>query len=364
MVIGILGAGQLARMLALAGKPLGLKFIFLDPTPIACAADIGTHLIGDYTDKALLIQLAEESDIITYEFENVPVDMIDFLNQKTAVYPPAKALLIGQDRITEKTFLQDLGIATAPFADVSSLEELQQAMPGIGYPAILKTRRFGYDGKGQVVLNSDQDLAEAWQAIKNAPCVVEGFVPFDREISIIASRSVSGEVAYYPLAENTHHKGILRLAKNTHNDPLQAQAESYINTILKALDYVGTIALELFAVGDKLIANEFAPRVHNSGHWTIEGSETSQFENHLRAIMDMPLGSTNSLGYAAMQNFIGNVPASEKLLSLSQVHLHLYDKAARKGRKLAHATARTDTLENFNDLIDSLTKLARQSDDS
>ena len=364
MVIGILGAGQLARMLALAGKPLGLKFIFLDPTPIACAADVGKHLIGDYTDKALLAQLAEESDIITYEFENVPVEIIDFLNQNTPVYPPAKALLIGQDRITEKSFLQDLGIATAPFAAVSSLAELQQAMPGIGYPAILKTRRFGYDGKGQVILNNDLDLAAAWESIKNAPSVVEGFVPFEREISIIASRNVSGEVAYYPLSENTHHKGILRLAKNTHNDPLQAQAESYVNTILNALDYVGTIALELFAVGDKLIANEFAPRVHNSGHWTIEGSETSQFENHLRAIMDMPLGSTSSLGYAAMQNFIGDVPASKQLLSLSQVHLHLYDKAARKGRKLAHATIRTDSLENFTDLIDSLTELARQSDDS
>jgi 5-(carboxyamino)imidazole ribonucleotide synthase len=364
MVIGILGAGQLARMLALAGKPLGLKFIFLDPTPIACAADLGKHLTGDYTDKALLTQLAEESDIITYEFENVPVEIIDFLNANTPVYPPAKALLIGQDRITEKTFLQDLGIATAPFAEISSLADLQQAMPKIGYPAILKTRRLGYDGKGQVLLHNDQDLVEAWQAVKNAPCVVEGFVPFDREVSIIASRSVSGEIVYYPLSENEHHKGILRLAKNTQNDPLQAQAESYVHTIMTALDYVGTIALELFAVSDHIIANEFAPRVHNSGHWTIEGSETSQFENHLRAIMDVPLGPTNSLGYAAMQNFIGNVPDSKSLLSLSQVHLHLYDKAARKGRKLAHATVRTDTLKNFTDLIDSLTELAKQSDDS
>lgn len=364
MVIGILGAGQLARMLALAGKPLGLKFIFLDPTPNSCAADLGKHLLGDYTNKALLTQLAAESDIITYEFENVPVEIIDYLNQNTPVYPSAKALLIGQDRITEKTFLQDLGIATAPFAPVSSLEELQQAMPDIGYPAILKTRRLGYDGKGQVVLHSAQDLNSAWEAIKNAPAVVEGFVPFDREVSLIASRSVSGEIVYYPLSENTHHKGILRLAKNTQNDPLQAQAEGIINSILMALDYVGTIALELFAVDDKLIANEFAPRVHNSGHWTIEGSETSQFENHLRAIMDMPLGATNSLGYAAMQNFIGRVPASKKLLSLSQVHLHLYDKAARKGRKLAHATARTESLEHFNDLIESLTELAKQSDDS
>lgn len=364
MVIGILGAGQLARMLALAGKPLGLKFIFLDPTPVSCAADLGKHLIGEYTNKTLLAELAAESDIITYEFENVPVEIIDFLSQNTAVYPPAKALLVGQDRITEKNFLQDLNIPTAPFAEVSSLSELQQAIPNIGYPAILKTRRLGYDGKGQVILQSEQDLVPAWAAIKNAPCVLEGFVPFDREVSIIASRSVSGEVVYYPLSENIHHKSILRLARNTINDPLQSEAESYINTLLNALDYVGTLALELFAVGDSLIANEFAPRVHNSGHWTIEGSETSQFENHLRAIMDMPLGTTHSIGYSAMQNFIGGLPATEKLLSLSQVHLHLYDKEARKGRKIAHATARTDSLEHFTDLIASLTKLAKQSDDS
>ena len=364
MVIGILGAGQLARMLALAGIPLGLKFIFLDPTAESCAADLGKHLMGAYTDKALLSQLATEADIITYEFENVPVEIIHFLAQQTPVYPPEKALEIGQDRITEKEFFASLDIPTAPFSAVSSLADLEQAMPTIGYPAILKTRRLGYDGKGQVVLKSSNDLADAWQAVQNAPCVVEGFVNFEREVSIIASRSVSGEIAYYPLSENTHEKGILRLAKNTLDDPRQAQAEQYINSLLTALDYVGTIALELFVVGEQLIVNEFAPRVHNSGHWTIEGSETSQFENHLRAIIDWPLGSTQSNGYAAMQNFIGGTPSSDKLLSLSQIHLHLYDKAARKGRKVAHATARTNSLENFTDLIASLSALAEQSDDS
>jgi len=364
MVIGILGAGQLARMLALAGKPLGFSFIFLDPTPIACAADLGKHLIGDYTDPQLLAQLAEESDIITYEFENVPVEIIDSLNEKTPVYPSAKALSVGQDRITEKTFLRDIGIETAPFQAVSSLEELQQAMPTIGYPAILKTRRLGYDGKGQVVLKKATELPAAWEAVKNAPCVVEGFVPFEREVSIIASRNVAGDIVYYPLSENTHEKGILRLAKNTLNDPLQTQAETVINTLLQALDYVGTLALELFVVGDSLIANEFAPRVHNSGHWTIEGSETSQFENHLRAITNLPLGSTHSLGYAAMQNFIGGVPENKRLLELSQVHLHLYDKTARTGRKIAHATARTDSLAHFNHLLSALTELAAISDDS
>lgn len=364
MVIGILGAGQLARMLALAGKPLGLQFIFLDPTPVACAAELGRHLVGDYTDKALLSQLAEESDIITYEFENVPVETIDFLNQTTPVYPSAKALLTGQDRITEKNFLQALGIATAPFAAVASLEQLQQTMPNIGYPAILKTRRLGYDGKGQAVLQNEQNLEIAWESVKNTPCIVEGFIPFEREISILASRNVVGDIVYYPLSENRHEKGILRLAKSTQNDPQQAQAEKYIEIILSELNYVGTIALELFSVDGQLIANEFAPRVHNSGHWTIEGAETSQFENHLRAIMDMPLGSTEAVGYAAMQNFIGHVPSIEKLLSLSHTHLHLYDKAPRKGRKLAHATVRTESFETFNTLIKSLSELARSSDNS
>jgi len=364
MVIGILGAGQLARMLALAGKPLGLKFIFLDPTANACAADVGKHLVGAYTDPTLLAQLAEESDVITYEFENVPVEIIDSLSAKTPVYPPAKALLVGQDRITEKSFLHDLDIATAPFKAVSSLEDLQQAMPEIGYPAILKTRRLGYDGKGQVVLKSENDLNDAWAAVQNAPCVIEGFVPFEREVSIIASRSVSGEIVYYPLSENQHDKGILRLATNTRNDPLQKKAEAYINTLLKALDYVGTLALELFVVGDTIVANEFAPRVHNSGHWTIEGSETSQFENHLRAIIDMPLGSTSSIGYSAMQNFIGGVPETEKLLALPHVHLHLYDKESRKGRKIAHATARTDSAETFTNVIKQLIELAAESDNS
>ncbi len=364
MVIGILGAGQLARMLALAGKPLGLQFIFLDPTPIACAAELGEHLIGDYTDKALLTDLAKRCDIITYEFENVPLEIIEFLNQQTPVYPPAKALEIGQDRITEKTFLNDLAIETAPFQAVSSLTELETAMPTIGYPAILKTRRLGYDGKGQVVLNSNDDLTSAWQAVKNAPCVVEGFVAFQREVSIIASRSVAGEIVYYPLSENQHEKGILRLATAIPNDALQSQAEQLIHSLLIALDYVGTLALELFVVGDKLIANEFAPRVHNSGHWTIEGSETSQFENHLRAIIDLPLGDTKTLGYVAMQNFIGNIPDIKTLLSIPQLHLHLYNKAPRKGRKIAHASLRTDSLMHFNDAISTLTELAASSDDS
>jgi len=364
MIIGVLGAGQLARMLALAGKPLGLQFIFLDPAPESCAAEVGEHLLGAYTDKVLLSQLAERSDVVTYEFENVPVESIDFIAAKTPVYPSAKALAVAQDRLTEKNFFSDLGIPTAPYKAVNSLAELEQTMPGMGYPAILKTRTLGYDGKGQAVLRSAEDLAHAWKQLQGAPAIVEGFVPFRREVSIIAVRSVSGSIGYYPLSENLHRNGILRLAKSCVNDPLQPEAESMIQRLLEALDYVGVLALELFEVEGHLAANEFAPRVHNSGHWTIEGSETSQFENHLRAILDQPLGETATLGFAAMQNFIGGVPALKDVLALSQVHMHLYNKAPRKGRKIAHATARADTPERLAEQIEALASLAKQTDDS
>lgn len=364
MIIGVLGAGQLARMLALAGKPLGLQFIFLDPAPESCAAEVGEHLLGAYTDRALLTQLAERSDVVTYEFENVPDEIVDFIAAKTTVYPAAKALEVAQDRLTEKNFFRDLGIPTAPYVAVNSLAELEEAMSGIGWPAILKTRRLGYDGKGQAVLHSVNDLTDAWEQLQGAPVIVEGFVPFRREVSIIAARNVSGEVVFYPLSENQHRNGILRLAKSCTDDPLQSEAETLIMRLLEALDYVGVLALELFDIDGHLIANEFAPRVHNSGHWTIEGSETSQFENHLRAILDLPLGETTMMGVAAMQNFIGGVPALKEVLALSRTHMHWYNKTPRKGRKVAHATVRADTPESLAGRIAALAKLADQVDDS
>ncbi|MGR9043661.1 MAG: 5-(carboxyamino)imidazole ribonucleotide synthase [Gammaproteobacteria bacterium] len=364
MIIGVLGAGQLARMLALAGIPLGLEFIFLDPAPESCAAELGEHLQGPYTDEALLSELAERSDVVTYEFENVPVECIDFIAARTPVYPPAKALALGQDRLIEKNFFRDLGIPTAPYAAVASLEELEQALSGIGYPAILKTRTLGYDGKGQAILRSKDEMASSWHQLQNAPAIVEGFVSFRREVSIIAVRSVSGAIVFYPLSENQHRNGILRLAKSCADDPLQQEAEAIMTRLLEALDYVGVLALEMFDVDGHLIANEFAPRVHNSGHWTIEGSETSQFENHLRAILDQPLGETTTRGFAAMQNFIGGVPALKDILALSHVHMHLYNKAPRKGRKIAHATVRADIPELLAERIASLASLAEQTDDS
>ncbi|CAG7856519.1 partial 5-(carboxyamino)imidazole ribonucleotide synthase, partial [biofilm metagenome] len=282
MKIGILGAGQLARMIALAGYPLGLEFVFLDPSPDACAGKLAEHLLGEYDGESLLAQLADLSDVVTYEFENVPAKVAKFLTEHTQVYPPPQALKVSQDRLLEKNFFRELGIATPDYVPVESLSDLQQAAATLGYPAILKTRTLGYDGKGQVLLKSEADLAPAWEKVQGYHCILEAFVPFQREVSIIAARSISGEVRFYPLSENRHKGGILRVAECKSGDSMQAQAEEYVSKLLTALDYVGVIALEFFDVNGQLLANEFAPRVHNSGHWTIEGAETSQFENHLR----------------------------------------------------------------------------------
>jgi len=364
MKVGILGAGQLARMIALAGYPLGVEFIFLDPSADACANKLGEHLLGDYNDPDLLAQLTERADVVTYEFENVPAQTAEFLATHTQVHPAPKALAVAQDRLVEKTFFNDIGIPTPAYAAVTSLADLEQAMSDIGYPAILKSRTQGYDGKGQSVLKAPDDLAAAWELLQGVPAIVEGFVPFDREVSIIAVRNVSGAIVFYQLSENIHRNGILRVAQCCTDDAMQAQAESYASQLLTELNYVGVLALELFEVNGKLIANEFAPRVHNSGHWTIEGAQTSQFENHLRAILDLPLGSTAPVGKAAMVNFIGGLPRTETILGINNAHLHLYDKAPRKGRKVAHATICADTDKQLASLIDQLSAIADQVDDS
>lgn len=364
MKVGILGGGQLARMIALAGYPLGLKFIVLDPDENAGAAGLSEHLHGAYDDPGLLAQLAEKADVVTYEFENVPAPVAEFLSSHTRVYPPANALAVAQDRLLEKNYFKKLGIGTAPYAAVDGFEDLQNAMAEIGFPAILKSRRMGYDGKGQVILKQDTDLAAAWDSMQGASAIVEGFIPFHREVSIIAARRPSGDIRFYPLSENQHSGGILRLATARPQDKLQSIAEDCVRRLLESLDYVGVIALELFEVDGELLANEFAPRVHNSGHWTIEGSETSQFENHLRAILDLPLGSTQTIGNAAMVNFIGGLPDTQQLLNLDHAHLHLYDKLPRKGRKLAHATVRCNDLNVFVQTLDKLNQMSKLVDDS
>jgi 5-(carboxyamino)imidazole ribonucleotide synthase len=356
MRVGILGAGQLARMLALAGYPLGLRFAFLDPAKESCAAELGEHFCGDYDDEALLDHFAASVDVISYEFENVPVACVEYLAQKVAVFPPAAALETAQDRLHEKSMFRDLGIATPPFMAVDTLEGLKHAVSLIGLPAVLKTRRMGYDGKGQFVLRNIEEIEMAWQALGGVPLILEGFISFQREASIIAVRSRAGEIRYYPLSENIHRNGVLHLSRCRDGDAMQAKAEGYIKQILEQLDYVGVLALELFQDGDTLIANEIAPRVHNSGHWTIEGAETSQFENHLRAVCGLPLGSTTPVGHAAMLNFIGTLPKREALLTIPDVHLHYYGKSERAGRKVGHATVRSHTNEQMEQQIAQLLK--------
>jgi len=340
MKIGVIGGGQLGRMLALAGTPLGMNFAFLDPAPDACAAALGEHLRAGYGDQDHLRQLADEVDLVTFEFESVPAETVAFLSQFVPVFPSAEALRIARDRWFEKSMLKDLGIPTPEFADVLSQDDLDAAAASIGLPAVLKTRTLGYDGKGQKVLRKAEDVVGAFAELGSVPCILEGFVPFTGEVSLIAVRGRDGQTCFYPLVHNTHEDGILRLSIASSNHPLQALAEDYASRVLSKLDYVGVLAFEFFEIDGGLKANEIAPRVHNSGHWTIEGAECSQFENHLRAITGLPLGSTAKLGESAMLNFIGEVPPVAKVIAVEDCHLHHYGKAFKVGRKVGHATLR------------------------
>ncbi|AEJ20568.1 5-(carboxyamino)imidazole ribonucleotide synthase [Gracilinema caldarium] len=350
--IGILGGGQLARMLALAGHPLGLEVAFLDPAPDACAGVVARQVRGPYDDVAKLEELAAWADIITYEFENVPVQAVHFLEERQQlVYPPAKALATSRDRLAEKQLFTELGIPTPAFAAIESLADLEQAVQSIGFPAVLKTRTMGYDGKGQVVIRRAEDCKIAWEQIQGRSAILEAFVDFTREVSIIAVRSSTGEEAFYPVTENVHREGILRLSRPRRNDRRQAEAETCARKILDRLDYVGVLALELFDTPQGLMANETAPRVHNSGHWTIEGAVTSQFENHLRAILGLPLGATVLRGAAAMINCIGTMPEMEAILAIPGAHYHSYGKEARPGRKVGHYTITAETDEVLDELL-------------
>jgi len=340
MKIGVIGGGQLGRMLALAGTPLGMNFAFLDPAPDACAAALGEHLRADYGDQGHLRQLADEVDLVTFEFESVPAETVAFLSQFVPVYPSADALRIARDRWFEKSMFKDLGIPTPEFADIQSQADLDAAAASIGLPAVLKTRTLGYDGKGQKVLRKQSDVSSAFAELGSVPCILEGFVPFSGEVSLIAVRARDGETCFYPLVHNTHEDGILRLSVASSNHPLQSLAEDYAGRVLTELEYVGVLAFEFFEVDGGLKANEIAPRVHNSGHWTIEGAECSQFENHLRAVTGLPLGSTAKLGESAMLNFIGEVPPVAKVIAVEDCHLHHYGKAFKVGRKVGHATLR------------------------
>lgn len=339
-LVAVVGGGQLGRMLALAGIPLGLRFRFLEPSPDAPAHRVGEVIQAPYDDWDGLDRLAAGAQVVTYEFENVPVEAARRLSGSAPVHPAPAALAMAQDRLTEKEAFRNLDIETAPFLPVDSREALEAAVGALGYPAVLKTRRMGYDGKGQQVLSAEADLDSAWERLGGRPLILEGFVPFDRELSILAVRGLGGEVAFYPLVENQHESGILvrsMAPAPAVTGSLQEAGQGIARRVLEHLDYVGVLAIELFQVGDRLLANEMAPRVHNSGHWTQDGAVTSQFENHLRAILGLPLGSTGVRGEgAAMVNLLGHPPLRSRILAVPGAHLHLYDKEPRPGRKVGH----------------------------
>jgi 5-(carboxyamino)imidazole ribonucleotide synthase len=337
--VGIVGAGQLGRMLALAGYPLGLRCLFLDRNHGTPGAQVAPIVVGELTDSARLEELATRSDVVTFDWENISGAALAPLEQLTTIRPPRKALEISQDRLQEKALFARLKIPVAAHAAVDAKEELLRAARKLGVPGVLKTRRMGYDGKGQFVIRHADDIDTAWERIGGAGLIYEKFQVFSREISIIGARSAAGKIVYYPLSANTHSGGILRYSVAPFiNQPLERLARRYLKKVMEALSYVGVLTIEFFVVKGRLIANEMAPRVHNSGHWTIDGCVTSQFENHLRAICDLPLGSTRALGHTAMVNFLGQMPDTKRLLEVEGLAFHDYGKEPRAGRKLGHCT--------------------------
>ena len=347
--VGILGGGQLARMLALSGAPLGLRFLVLDTVADACAGQFAPMVVGDYTDEAALAEFASRIDVATFDFENVPAESARWLAARVPVFPNPRALSVAQDRLAEKTLFRELGIPVPEFADIATRAALDAAVARLGTPCILKTRRLGYDGKGQFRIKSGADVDAAWRALgaqaAGVGLILEGFVAFQRELSVVAARGRDGTFRAWPLTENWHVEGVLSasLAPARADPSLQATALSHARRLAEALDYVGVFALELFCRDGELLANELAPRVHNSGHWTIEGSETSQFQNHLRAVLGLPLGSTRMLGQACMLNWIGAMPEAVPVLGEADGHWHDYGKEPRAGRKVGHATLRADS---------------------
>jgi 5-(carboxyamino)imidazole ribonucleotide synthase len=345
--LGILGGGQLGRMIAVAAAQLGLRTHIYAPDENSPAFDVAAEAtVAPYEDEAALVRFAKAVDAVTYEFENVPGETAATLSAHALLAPNAGALAVSQDRFLEKSFIAGLGIPVAPFAAFADEAELAEAVEGIGRPAVLKTRRFGYDGKGQVMIRPDTDPAAAWDEVGRAPSILEGFVPFEREVSVVAARTASGAFAAYDLCANEHRHHILATTRVPAGVSRETEdrAVAIARSIAEALDYVGVLAVELFLVtedgGERLVVNEIAPRVHNSGHWTLGGAVTSQFEQHVRAVCGWPLGDTARLGRVEMQNLIGHdADEWERILAEPGAHLHLYGKAeARAGRKMGHVT--------------------------
>ena len=354
--VGIVGAGQLGRMLALAGYPLGIRCVFLDRSASAPAAQVAPILTGDLEDAAQLAALAASSDVLTFDWENIAGSALAPLEKLTRVRPPRAALEVSQDRIAEKALFSKLRIPVAAHAAVDGKQQLIGAIRRLGLPGVLKTRRLGYDGKGQFLLRDLSQIDEAWAAIGGPGMIYEKFQRFSREVSIVGARSAAGHTVFYPLSANTHGGGILHYSIAPFASPaLERRARMYLKRVMNALAYVGVLTMEFFVVKGRLIANEMAPRVHNSGHWTIEGCVTSQFENHLRAICDLPLGSTRALGHTAMINFLGKMPDRERLLAVDGLAFHDYGKEPRPGRKLGHCTIlKNRATERDSALVDTL----------
>lgn len=326
-------------MLALAAAPLGIECRFVDPAEDAGARVAAGQIIATYDNIDALTELAEWSDAVTFEFENVPAPALAAISAHSRLAPAPRSLEVSQDRLLEKRLFESLGFAVAPYRTVDSLEDLERALEEIAAPAILKTRRLGYDGKGQARITSPADAQHAWQQMEDAPSILEGVVDFEREISAIVVRSSDGTAVAYPPAENIHRSGIL----HTSSAPaahipreLTDLATEHALEIAEDLDHVGTLAVEMFVTGEQLAINEIAPRVHNSGHWTMNGAGSSQFENHVRAVMGLPLGAAAPITPTVMVNLVGGLPDRSELLAVRGAHVHLYDKAPRPGRKLGH----------------------------
>ncbi|PIE43591.1 MAG: 5-(carboxyamino)imidazole ribonucleotide synthase [Gammaproteobacteria bacterium] len=349
MKVGILGAGQLGRMLALAGFPLDMTFTFYD-TSGSPTANVGRTYIDTDSRLPLLDDFLSEVDVVTYEFENISTKLTRAVEQQKPLSPATESILVCQNREYEKALFTQLGIPTARYFVVESAEQLNNAAERLACPVVAKSVTDGYDGKGQAVLSSPAEAEAAWQSIGHKKLIVESFVEFKRELSIIAVRAKSGQVEYYPVTENTHHQGILRysIAPAPQLHPRnESLAQQFIKSLLDELDHVGVLTLELFETETGLIANEMAPRVHNSGHWTMNSDLCSQFENHLRAIADLPLGNTRSTRPACMINLIGKTGELRNILQFPYTNLHLYGKQARAGRKIGHININAETYEEL-----------------
>lgn len=357
MIVGVLAAGQLGRMMALEGYPLGLRFRFLEPRPGAPAATLAEIIEAPYDDEEALNRFADGLDVATYEFENIPLCSTEILSRKVDVFPPPQALKTAQDRILEKSLFERLGIPTSPFMEIHCHDDFERALEEIGVPMVLKTARMGYDGKGQAVIKDRVNAETHYRSLGNVALIAERWIPFDRELSLVSVRSRSGELAFYPLVENHHRHGILRetLAPAPYlNLKLQAEAEEIARRVLTHFDYAGVLTIEFFETNGTLLANEMASRVHNSGHWTIEGTACSQFENHVRAILNLPLGCTQAIGFSTMINLIGETPPVREVLSVPGAHLHLYGKTPRPGRKIGHITLTAPAAEERDRKVNRL----------